>query len=147
MTLEQEVIHWKNMVKMYKFDLLTGLKQRQDFEVETMHKMTNQRFHLAMFDVTGLHKANREKGYSAGDALIRQVASDIRRMDGLWELYRIGGDEFVALFFDEPEVDTIANATGASVYSCDYETLHDMLTDVDKLVTGKKAALGRRRSD
>ena len=30
MTLEQENTHWKNMVKLYKFDYLTGLKQRRE---------------------------------------------------------------------------------------------------------------------
>lgn len=147
MTLEQEVIHWKNMVKKYKFDVLTGLKQRRDFETETMHKMTNQKFWLAMVDATGLHKINREKGYPAGDAFIRQVASDLQDACGVWEVYRLGGDEFIALFFDEPVDLQIMNATSCYVYSEDYELLSDMITDVDRMVTEKKQELGRRRDD
>ena len=146
MTLEQEVIHWKNMVNVYKFCPLTGMKQRRDFEIETMHKMTNQNFWLAMFDVTGLHKVNREKGYAYGDKLIKEAATKIIVSDGVWECYRLGGDEFMALYFDEPEV-TIPNCTEAHVYSADFEYFTDMIEAVDKLVTEKKALLGRRRED
>jgi len=147
MTLEQEVIHWKNMVKLYKFDHLTGLKQRHDFEVETMHKMQHQHFYLVMVDVVGLHRINRKKGFSAGDDLIKQVAHDLQSVSGIWETYRIGGDEFVALFFDEPDFFGIDNATCAYVDSREFEYLSDMLKSVDELVTKKKEKLNRRRED
>ena len=58
--------------------------------------------------------------YDAGDALIRQVANAIKLTDGLWEVYRIGGDEFMALFFDEPK-NCIPNVTYCSVHSSDYK--------------------------
>jgi len=147
MTHEQELIHWKNMVKLYKFDYLTGMKQRRDFEVETMHKLTNQKFWLAMFDVTGLHKVNRDKGFAAGDALIKQVATEIQGMATLWEVYRIGGDEFMALFFEEPDVDSIPNATGCSMHSNNFKSFGDLLDSVDRCVIDKKKSLGNRRED
>jgi len=84
MTLEQQVIFYKNMVKTYKFDYLTGMKQRLDFEEETISKFERQRFYLAMVDITGLHTVNREQGYEAGDTLISKVANCIKLTDGLW---------------------------------------------------------------
>jgi GGDEF domain-containing protein len=147
MTLEQEVVHWKNMVRMYKFDHLTGLKQRHDFEVETMHKMTKQKFYLAMVDVVGLHAINREKGYAAGDALIKQVGYDLQQTEGSWEVYRIGGDEFMALFFDKPKDLDIENATCAYINSDKFEYFTDMVSTVDQMVTDKKNKLKRRRAD
>lgn len=146
MTLEQEIIHWKNMVKLYKFDYLTGLKQRHDFEVETIHKMTNQRFWLMMSDISGLHAINRDKGYAAGDALVRQVANDIQHSEGLWECYRVGGDEFMSLFFEEPQI-AVLNSTCCYVDSGNFEYFSDMVDAVDRLVIDKKAKLKRRRSD
>ena len=146
MTVEQELVHWKNMVKLYKFDYLTGLKQRRDFEVETMHKMAGQEFWIAMYDVTGLHSVNREAGYEAGDLLIRQVATDIQLIDSAWETYRIGGDEFIGIFFEEP-VKEINNATFAAVHSSKYDRFSKMMEYLDTAVTNKKIELGRRRED
>lgn len=147
MTLEQELIHYKNLVKLYKFDYLTGLKQRRDFEYETNHKMQNQEFYLAMFDVNDLHNINREKGYSHGDALIKSVANQIQQSENLWELYRVGGDEFFALYFMEPNVDIINCATGAYVHSSDFKDFNKMLESVDKLLTQKKTNKRRRSTD
>ena len=147
MTLEEELDMYKNMVRLYKYDHLTGMKMRRDFEVETRAKMERQRFALAMYDVTGLHRVNREQGYEAGDVLIRQVAMDIQSTDGLWEVYRIGGDEFMAIYFDNTGDIDITNATSAVVCSKDYTCFGDMVEDVDRLVTEKKAKLNRRRED
>lgn len=147
MTLEQEVVHWQNMVRLYKFDHLTGLKQRYDFEIETMHKMTKQVFWLVMVDVNGLHAVNRDAGFQAGDALIKQVGHDLQATEGAWEVYRIGGDEFVALFFDEPKDLEIPNATSAYVHSSNYQYFTDMFNAVDNFVIEKKAKLNRRRED
>jgi len=134
------------MVKLYKFDYLTGMKQRHDFEYETLHKFVGQEFYLTMYDVTGLHKVNRDRGYDAGDTLIRQVAADIKRTAGLWECYRIGGDEFMAVHFDAPD-SYIDNATSATVCSRDFKLFNDMTASVDLAVTEAKVELGRRRED
>lgn len=147
MTLEQELMHWKKMVKKYKFDKLTNLKQREDCVVETMHKMENQEFWFAMWDVDGLHAANRKWGHQAGDVLIKQVASDIQDIKTSWEVYRYCGDEFIALFFDKPPIDDILNATGACVHSGNYQTFSSMFADVDTMVIKKKKKLKRRRED
>ena len=147
MTLEQEVIFYKNMVKLYKFDALTGMKMRHDFRHETLHKFAGQQFYLTMYDITGVHEVNRSRGIEAGDCLIRQVASDIQHLDGIWECYRIGGDEFMVITFEKPECANVANATYATVYSGDYEIFSNMVTAVDSLVTTKKELLGRRRED
>jgi len=146
MTCEQEVIHYRNMIKLYKFDHITGMKQRHDFEVETAHKMTNQVFYLAMIDITGLHAINRNEGYAAGDALIRKVASDIQHSEALWECYRIGGDEFMALYFDIPTTE-IENTTMCVEYSGNFENLNDLVKAVDIKVTAAKQRLNRRRED
>lgn len=146
MTIEQELIHWKNMVKLYKFDYLTGLKQRRDFETETIHKMKNQEFWIAMYDITGLHKVNRENGFNAGDALIRKVANDIQQIESNWETYRIGGDEFIGLFFDKPNKE-IQNATGVCLHSSTFETFREMMHELDKQLISKKEEFGRRRDD
>lgn len=146
MTIEEELAMCKAMVKLYRFDYLTGMKQRRDFEHETRHKFNSQEFYLTMYDITGLHAINRSKGYDAGDTLVRQVANDIQHQNDVWEVYRIGGDEFMLISFTPPTKD-IANTTSATVQSKEYLTFSSMVTSVDKIVTAKKAKLHRRRSD
>jgi len=143
----KQLKHWQNLVKLYRFDHLTGLKQRYDFEVETMSKFKRQKFWLVMTDVTGLHKTNRERGYAAGDQLIKQVANGLIQNDNVWECYRIGGDEFCALFWEEPVGFEIDNATTAYVNSEDFTHFDEMFDKVDSLVTEKKSKLNRRRED
>jgi len=144
MSKDEEIAMYRNMVKLYKFDDATGLRGRFDLEVETKHKMKKQMFYLMMTDVTGLHEVNRSKGYAAGDALIIQVANDLKGIEHQWETYRIGGDEMMTILFEKPTVE-IDNATSAYVFSGDYLTLEDAIKAVDTLVTKKKILLDRRR--
>lgn len=137
----------ENKIRLYRFDYLTGLKQRHDFEVETAKKMKHEDFFLCMYDVTGLHKINRERGYSCGDALVKSVANQIQHTENLVEVYRIGGDEFMAIYTTRPNPDEILDATGAYVYSLDFNCFYDMVDAVDKLVVNKKTKLCRRRAD
>ena len=54
-----------------------------------------------MFDLNGLKSVNDEQGHQAGDQVIRDAADIIRAvLGGLGTLYRIGGDEFVAILQD-----------------------------------------------
>ena len=54
-----------------------------------------------MFDINGLKSVNDEQGHQAGDQVIRDAADIIRAvLGGLGTLYRIGGDEFVAILQD-----------------------------------------------
>jgi len=146
MTCEEELEIYKDLVKKYRFDYLTGFKQRKDFIKETESKMERQQFYLLMTDVIGLHNVNRNQGYQAGDELIKQVSNDLKQVDYIWENYRIGGDEFMSILFDEPKCVCIDNATTAYVKSTEYKNLNDMIKAVDKLVTEKKVKLNRRRN-
>jgi len=145
-TLEQEVLHYRNMVKTYRFDYLTGMKQRHDFEHESLRKFIDKEFYLTMYDVVGLHSVNKDHGYAAGDALIRQVANDVKLTECLWDTYRIGGDEFMALHFERP-IGNVENATSATVCSKDFKSFSEMISSVDLLVIEAKTALKRRRAD
>ena len=146
MSKDEEIAMYKNMVKLYKFDFLTGLKTRYDFITETKHKMQSQMFYLMMTDITGLHAVNRDpkKGYEFGDMLIKKVANDLKSIKYQWETYRLGGDEFMTILFEKPDIE-IDNATSACVFSGNFLTLEEAIKAVDTLVTKKKILLDRRR--
>lgn len=60
---------------------------------------------LAAADMRGLHLTNKDYGYDVGDAYIRAVAQAFIE-EGV-EAYRIGGDEFAAMFKNADEADRV----------------------------------------
>ncbi|MCK5679176.1 GGDEF domain-containing protein [bacterium] len=89
--------------KLAKTDKLTGLINRQYFDVLFDHALDNVGRHttglsLAMFDMDNFKKINDSKGHLAGDRLLQSVSvlvqEHIRKSD---IIARWGGDEFVIL--------------------------------------------------
>lgn len=145
MSLIDENRNLREQLSKYKFDHLTGLKLRYDFETETQSLLDNSiSFYMTMVDVDGLHNVNRKYGIKSGDVLLQSVVSDCKKVANVREIYRIGGDEFIILtssFFDG----CIRNSKCATIGSDKYDFVCDMLRDVDKLVTVEKAKTDRRR--
>ena len=86
-------------------DLLTGVKNRNHFEIRQSEYAKNCKDSLAFLyvDVNGLHELNDTKGHQAGDVMLQAVAQALVDNFGQIHTYRIGGDEFVCLCMDTPE--------------------------------------------
>lgn len=89
---------------MAKIDKLTGLINRQYFDVLFAHALDNIGRHtpglsLALFDLDNFKKINDSQGHLAGDRTLQSIAltakEHIRKSD---IIARWGGDEFVILF-------------------------------------------------
>ena len=82
-------------------DELTGLYNRRGYEVdcETINKEnTLSEYSIIMMDLNGLKATNDNIGHEAGDELIIGAAKCMSNaFSGLGKVYRVGGDEFVAL--------------------------------------------------
>ena len=87
------------IAKLAYCDGLTGLMNRTAFN-ERMSK-TNESCGVVMFDVNSLKYVNDTFGHSAGDTLLLAASDTLKELfEPLLiqsELYRIGGDEFVAV--------------------------------------------------
>jgi len=107
--IERAIIKFKKMSRVKKdsiIDPLTGIFNRRHlldlFEqfCEDATQM-NKTFALVLFDLDKLKTVNDSYGHLAGDKVIKQFAfvssSEIREID---VVARIGGDEFVGLFWD-----------------------------------------------
>ncbi len=87
---------------MSQTDLLTGLKNRNDYEnrLPKYPKLFGTNLICVYGDVNGLHEVNNRQGHLAGDRMLREVAAAMQRRFGPEHTYRVGGDEFVAFRTD-----------------------------------------------
>jgi diguanylate cyclase (GGDEF)-like protein len=154
-------------------DQLTGIANRAAFEekVDTYVK-EHRDIVLFMFDINGLKYTNDTYGHTEGDFLIKNVAAVIEAVfASCGTVYRIGGDELVALVEQQPQFDAEAavrkvNAeleglrktvfsdkpyhasvsTGFStVPKVDAEKMKDALIFADRMMYAEKKANGKQR--
>lgn len=83
-------------------DALTGTGNRNAY-IESLKHLNNQikkgkaAFSIAVFDINGLKNANDSFGHEFGDLMIVTAAEVLKNSVEQESLFRIGGDEFVAL--------------------------------------------------
>lgn len=97
-----EVLH-KRLLDMTKTDGLTKVKNRLAYEerAEILQNKINigedHKFGIAIFDINNLKMFNDQLGHEAGDAYIMASCKLICNVFKRSAVYRIGGDEFVAV--------------------------------------------------
>ena len=146
---DKDKIKWlEDRVDFLSRNYVTGLHGRHVFMQRIREKFNEKEpFFLAMHDVDGLHEVNRINGYAAGDALLREVANDLKMCQEPCCVFHIGGDEFYVLYSDEPDNLRCANTTVGIVKSIDYKSVDEMLNAVDKLVSEEKLKYKKRRRE
>lgn len=106
--LQNEVISLekRNVEKWIKrsyTDELTGIPNRYAYETEITRLEEGEipdNFVYASVDVNGLKSVNDTQGHTAGDELVIGAGECLRKTFGAYgTIYRMGGDEFVVLFY------------------------------------------------
>ncbi|BBP43245.1 diguanylate cyclase domain-containing protein [Thiosulfativibrio zosterae] len=138
-------------IPVYKYDFLTGLELRQDFDKKITKLMKEATpFYISLIDINDLHSINKQLGYRAGDEVIKEVANDIskllKKIKNL-NIYRIGGDEFIVISQDDinHQLDQLAKASYATAYfngDKDYNALFDEIDQAVMLVKKQKIIKG-----
>lgn len=99
----------KELEKLATTDELTGLKNRRyiwEFakQIIKLAKKEKGKVTLLMFDIDNFKHYNDVYGHAAGDDILKQAAVLIRKCCRPHDVVgRIGGDEFVVLFWDDPK--------------------------------------------
>ena len=89
-------------------DTLTGINNRNsymeylDILEDKLKSNPDMVFSVVVFDINQLKMINDDYGHDMGDKLIITIADEIRKVFGGNRIYRVGGDEFVAIL-DEPD--------------------------------------------
>jgi diguanylate cyclase (GGDEF)-like protein len=118
----------KRLEKLATEDDLTGLKNRRyiwEFTRQIIEhaRKENGRVTLLIFDIDNFKHYNDVYGHSAGDEILKQAAVLMRRCCRPHDVVgRIGGDEFAAVFWDDPKGKTPAEQTERRSTAADHPT-------------------------
>lgn len=117
--IDEEKKQEERLIKKSNTDELTGLLNRRAYEENIYeHDEIPEDFNYVSLDVNGLKVINDTKGHMAGDELIIGACECMKDSFGPYgKLYRIGGDEFVAILL------------------CDAKKVNEILTDFDNVIS------------
>ncbi len=152
-------------------DALTGVKSRHSYEMDIQRmeaeysRSRKTRFGMVFCDINNLKAVNDQRGHLEGDAYIGQVAQVLMKdLHGAEGIYRMGGDEFLAVYRDVDETDIrreidqvnadceamsqkmpyqMSIAIGLAMSGEDYPTLSNVLHVADYLMYKSKAEMKR----
>ncbi len=106
---EQTARHIEELERLATTDELTGLKNRRymwEFARQIIEKakIEGGQVTLLIFDIDNFKHYNDMYGHVAGDAILRQAALLMKRSCRTHDIVgRVGGDEFVVIFWDRPK--------------------------------------------
>lgn len=91
-------------------DMMTGVGNQTAY-LEKIHALDDEiaqgiaSFTVFMFDLNGVKESNDKYGHECGDLMIADAADALKTVFDKENLYRIGGDEFVAILEGLPQPD------------------------------------------
>lgn len=89
--------HVRRLEELCFQDQLTGLGNRHAMNDFIKDMESRQSVGVLYCDVMGLKRTNDEKGHLEGDNLLIRASECLRKTFGSYALFRVGGDEFLAL--------------------------------------------------
>ena len=97
---------FSSMTSLAYTDIMTGVNNKGAFErdlegVFVTCKRNEENFALLVADVNELKVINDNYGHQAGDDLIKGVATELMKIFGKRNTYRVGGDEFGVIIRNE----------------------------------------------
>ena len=158
-----------------QFDTLTGVKSRHSYEDDirqvekTFSQDKNYRFALIFCDLNNLKGVNDLFGHEEGDAYITGAAAMMMEtMKTADSIYRMGGDEFMALYTTDVSETAVKQeiaafnaacaaksaasrypysvAVGYAISGPDYASVRDVLRVADYLMYKNKAEIKKERA-
>lgn len=149
----------RNLVKMLQYmsysDQLTKFGNRYAMNEHINSISDGESVGVVFCDVTGLKWINDTEGHREGDKLILRACESLRRVFGGYEMFRIGGDEFLTLCpgIGEEELkeklealkkdmqeNSITMATGAVWQKEGKKNIDRLLSESEKLMYDDKSA-------
>jgi diguanylate cyclase (GGDEF)-like protein len=110
--------HRDNDRKIYR-DELTGVMNRAYLSHYLETGRTTDSMTLYFCDINGLKQVNDNDGHTAGDEMIRRMASALTGFAGSHPVIRMGGDEFLLVYYGLDEAQSLAREEELHRYLCE----------------------------
>lgn len=132
--IENPAAHY---MKRAYIDIDTGIKNKNCYNEDMKRlngefftaKNNNGLFICAVCDINGLKAVNDQFGHIAGDELIRAAADVLsKNLKSAYNVYRIGGDEFVAVFIGHNKYKVEKEIEDVRTNCCKYTNLKHPLS-------------------
>ncbi len=130
-------------------DALTGVKSRNSYELEIQQmeekfvQNRDVRFGMVFCDINDLKEVNDEFGHLKGDDYIGDIAQILTRdLQGAKSIYRMGGDEFLAIYrnADEAKIQQEIDRVNADCKAMSEKVPYQMSVAVGYAVSGEEYA-------
>lgn len=142
----------KELEKLSFEDFLTGVKNRHALNDFIRFSKASKNMGIVYCDVLGLKRINDMQGHKAGDDLLVRASQSLKKNFRKGEIYRIGGDEFMALCADidkntfnekisQLRVDMKSNNALMSLGAIWHESVEDidaLIKEADELMYAEK---------
>ena len=102
---------------------------------------------VAFVDVDNLKTINDTYGHTIGSGLLKEIAEKLGKIDGVEDVCRIGGDEFVLLGnFDESALDKIDEISYGTYRKEPYEDMSSAVKKADERMYASKAVHRQKKN-
>jgi len=149
----QQIYALQKELDKYRFDQLTGVYTRtyldqaiKEIYMPKFEMNSSWNYNVYLIDLNNLHQINRDQGYFAGDQYIIKsigyIKSVFNSTNSNYDIYRIGGDEFVIISDPSDKVDLNdlkhENYTIASSKWTKDTTFKEVITQLDSTIISHK---------
>lgn len=146
---------FSDLKKMSLTDRLTGIGNRHAMDILEASLKTSLPLGLVFCDISGLKRINDTLGHCAGDEYIINACNIMKKLFCREELFRIGGDELLAVLMNtneaevlekeaalksELEAASIAMAVGSSFGTADSSGMNKLLLEAETKMYKDKTA-------
>ena len=123
------------------FDSVTKCKTRFYYDTIAKPKYQKIECYVIFVDIDNLKYINDTRGHSYGTKVIKQVGDNLRNLYGIYDVCRIGGDEFVIFAtsnFDINDLKHINHISYGYYRKEKYEDVSSAIKKADELMYNMK---------
>lgn len=106
------------------YDSVSTCKSRYYYDHVAKKKYNSQNCCVIFVDINNMKKINDSKGHTYGTALIKTIGENLQKINGVFDVCRIGGDEFVVFANNNVNFKDFTNISHIA-YGCFYKSPDD----------------------
>ena len=123
------------------YDSMTGCKTRLYYDRVAKDKYSLGNYGVCYVDIDNLKAINDKKGHLEGDKLIKDISNKLLHLEGVLDVCRIGGDEFVLFTnipFDLNQVYKIKHVSSGFDFTDVCQSLETTISNAEKAMYREK---------